>query len=386
MIKLHSTRLRQFSFHIFNCFVLLIICIAIAEAYFRYKGYQYTQIYAGTVYRFNNQAEYDHPPWSWMQQFDPLKNTFSVNGKQHSRTDGREKWLFLGDSATYGMGVARELSFPSLVQDQFQEVDIINAGVVGFGTRLQAQIYEELFGSLKYRKVILGFNFFNDFRDFFGELNFGVQPADGQRGPQLLRWLRDCLGRSATIKYIEILQYSRPNKVTRTILKLISKMGRREDTSGITADGFNLKDYIQSEYLLFRDPVRPELEYAYHGTQLLLKRMAGLARENKATMYVLMIPSRSMVFEKFYNTDLREEDAHHYFQQRGLDYNPQGLNFSLPLNKIMDICNQIDAVKCIDILPQAKEMGEEFFLPGDDHPSAKGHELLAQELMKVLIR
>ena len=358
--------------------------MAAVEIYLRSKGYQYTKLHAGTLYQFRNQEEYENPPWSWMESFDPLKDIFFVNGKRHDKNDSKEKWLFLGDSVTIGMGVARESAYPSLIQKQFSDIDVINAGVIGSGTRFQVRLYEDLLSNFKHQKVILGFNFFNDFRDYFGESNYGVlsEAKSGSAWP--LKILRGVLTQSATFKYLNVIHYSHPNKFSHRLIRLISKMGHSREQSSKTNDGYNLIDFISSEYLLYVDPIRPEYDYAYQGIKNLFNRVASIAHDHNITLYIVMIPSRSMVFDKFYNTDLQGESAVHYFKERSLSFKPEALNFHLPLERVMKICRQFKEVKCLDILPEVKKIGETFFLPGNDHPSVRGHELLAQELAKKL--
>jgi lysophospholipase L1-like esterase len=49
-------------------------------------------------------------------------------------------WLFLGDSVTFGVGVEDKYIFPQLIQNHFNDLQIINASIIGYS----AQDYQNL--------------------------------------------------------------------------------------------------------------------------------------------------------------------------------------------------------------------------------------------------
>ncbi len=79
-----------------------------------------------------------------------------------------ERWLFLGDSFTYGLGVNDDAVFAEVVQRTLVEngraVEVVNAGVCGTGTEYALNLFEQWGASLKPAKVCLFF-FANDFED-----------------------------------------------------------------------------------------------------------------------------------------------------------------------------------------------------------------------------
>lgn len=96
----------------------------------------------------------------------------TINGKgtrgeevSYEKKDGIIRVLMLGDSITFGYGVADEQTFSYLLDEKSEKIEVINAGVQGYGTD-QELIYLKNEG-LKYQPdvIVLNFTLSNDIVD-----------------------------------------------------------------------------------------------------------------------------------------------------------------------------------------------------------------------------
>ena len=72
-------------------------------------------------------------------------NSLGIRGPetQHQKPDGVFRILLLGDSRTFGYGVPIERYFGTLLEGYFQDVEVINLGISGFGIDQELLFYQE---------------------------------------------------------------------------------------------------------------------------------------------------------------------------------------------------------------------------------------------------
>jgi lysophospholipase L1-like esterase len=109
---------------------------------------------------------------------------------------GTLRILVVGDSVVFGLGVRAEDAFPRalerVLQKQLQQpLEVINAGVPGYGTLQELKLFEETAGMLEPDAVLVTVSVFNDVED---NVKFARPQKRWQNAPNLiyqpLRWLR----------------------------------------------------------------------------------------------------------------------------------------------------------------------------------------------------
>ena len=129
-----------------------------------------------------------------------LYGTNSYGFRDDAIQDDAEHILFLGDSTTFGLGIAHEETFAELVERYLQEggrpVQSVNSATPGQGTLHQEDILKALLqdGAFNFRAVVLGF-FGNDFAN-----NHRYLEIKRQEGT-LLYWFEKRLARFRTIRF-----------------------------------------------------------------------------------------------------------------------------------------------------------------------------------------
>lgn len=122
-----------------------------------------------------------------------FRNKNDVPGK-----GGKERILFVGDSFTFGFGLKLEEVFTSRLQKKLEQanldVEVINAGVVGYGTDQEYLLLKQLLPEIKLRLVVINV-FVNDPADNLWRALFYLENGLLRQNPPLalssvmrLRW------------------------------------------------------------------------------------------------------------------------------------------------------------------------------------------------------
>ena len=110
-----------------------------------------------TGMRFSSEFEY-----RFSHSSQGMRGTKVFSPKRSA--DTRRRVLFLGDSFTYGVGVADEDVFVDVLRRKLPGVEIINAGFTGYGQREQLAVLDQLGPALRPDLMVVVF-FWNDLGD-----------------------------------------------------------------------------------------------------------------------------------------------------------------------------------------------------------------------------
>jgi len=107
-----------------------------------------------------------------------------------SRYSAAPDLLFLGCSFTYGYGVNDDENFPSLIQKEFPELSVRNAGVIGYGTVQSLIQLKEAVEEGSVKTVLLNFSSFHFIRNnlsqaYRSNLKIGYQRSSSEVDNQM---------------------------------------------------------------------------------------------------------------------------------------------------------------------------------------------------------
>lgn len=117
-------------------------------------------------------------------------NSMGLRGAElsHEKQPGIKRMVFIGDSNTFGYGVKGEEAFPSLIAEGLKgSFQILNLGVVGYGTDQELLLMRREAMNYSPDLVILGFSAGNDLYDTMSAVRFGYsKPFFTLRGEELV--------------------------------------------------------------------------------------------------------------------------------------------------------------------------------------------------------
>jgi hypothetical protein len=108
-------------------------------------------------------------------------NSLGLRDVEHVRTD-RPTVLFVGDSFVWGYDVEANERFTDLLRAELPGIELVNAGVNGYGTDQEYLLLERIWSALRPNVVVLSFTSSNDRND-----NTHNMISDGYYKPYLAR-------------------------------------------------------------------------------------------------------------------------------------------------------------------------------------------------------
>jgi hypothetical protein len=81
-------------------------------------------------------------------------------------------------------------------------------------------------------------------------------------------------------------------------------------------------------------------------------------------------------------TLLHYPDFLHELQTQGITIHEDELDFDAPTRRVLAICDALQ-LSCVDAGPRFRRLGLRAFFPHDEHPTALGHEALAEALLEA---
>lgn len=294
-------------------------------------------------------------------RFDPdFRHEISTNsrGLRNRETsyarDARRRILCVGDSFTLGLGVESRDAFPSLLEAGLPDTEVINAGVLAWGTS-QEWLWFEREGQ-RYSPDVLILEFFvNDFWDneggylrrqrptfavSAGELVLKALPApfpEKSRSESILRFLRDHSWVFRAVQFGE--EWIRVGFFQPTELTPLTRATLRNGVDPAT-------------------PPAQELTFA------LLKRIQAFCNQRRIRLIVLLVPS---------HWDVRPE----------LEGTTNALEFHKAYEIALRFCRTLD-IDTVELRPRLVEMerrGSGGFHRSDIHLNAAGHRAAADLLL-----
>ena len=314
---------------------------------FYVKGEAYSQRdpVRGWVNRPNIVVSYGEPEFVTKVSHD----SHGFRGAEVSPTPapGRTRILVLGDSFAYGVGVEDDETFSAVLARRDPTLDVINAGVNGYGTNQQLLLLRDQGRQLQPDVVLVAF-FWNDaannlhshvrFRLEDGKLVYPTPldlPAEEIVAPR-----RPVLRQSYTYRFAS-------DRLKVLGFRLKGLLGRPQAASWLR-EGEHAEAW--------------ELAFA------LLREVNRVATEAGARMALVIIPDQVQVHPGFETVGLTEDD--YQVQDRLLRFAKQ------------------EGVPAIDLLPALRAdhaaHGELLYYRRDRHLTARGHEVAARAIYEGL--
>ncbi len=339
-------------------------------------------------------------------------NSAGLMDREYSlaKPEGVYRILVLGDSFAEGLRVPMDATFHSILEEELnaagKRVEVINAGVAGWGTDQELLFYREIGRKYKPDMVLLAFFPGNDImnnaialesKNFGGvkkpyflledgqlvlhnqpvgsEAGLGSETGASESGQQLipehppLAFLLPLLQHSAFYRYfIPRLRVIAPGFA----LKL-AQWGLIEPGSE-TRNARQGPDYIPLAYGVYKTPLDEPWQEGWRITEALLAEMKKEVEADGATLRVVVIPAQLQVEPAVWRHILQTFPAMQAYQW---DLDQPNVMLAAILQK--------QGTPYLDLLPIFRAWnGPTLFFPIDGHWNERGHRLAGESLFDWL--
>jgi hypothetical protein len=141
--------------------------------------------------------------------------------------------------------------------------------------------------------------------------------------------------------------------------------------------GLYLLSYPEGELATYLVPASEPIDHAYDVLGQVLGSFRALGREHGFSVRVLLIPSPSRVLARL--AILHHPQLLADLARRGVVIDPAAIDVDAPTRRVLAVCAKV-GIACVDPTRRFQRLGPRAFFPTDEHPTAEGHEALAQEL------
>lgn len=301
---------------------------------------------------------------------------------KREKKPGTKRILIIGDSIAFGTGVDAEWRFSGFLSRALgDDVEVINAGVCGWGTDQELLYYEKTGRDLDPDVVILAFTMANDvLNNMLDHLFLGSAPKprfvlDGGElaldkktlePPELglERRIKNGLRKSRVLVFakrrIDTLRYE-----TRVKHECAKPRG------GFDREGLE-KNY--SHWSVYESSYGPKFEEAWRVTEAILERFAHACADDGAELLVFAFPLKLDVDENW-----RSGLIQHF------SVGSASFDFARPYERMATFCDArgIDFVYPFETFRAASRVRGLYF-DRDTHPNVNGHAAAAGVLLRVL--
>ncbi len=262
-------------------------------------------------------------------------NSYGLRGPELNQTKTKKRILFLGDSFTFGYGINEKDTFPRLLARLLNEYhpdsyEVINLGVMGYGTDQELAYFKTTGINLTPDIVVLAFFGGNDLSDNADYTNMSVINGFLVRDYNKLDLKTPFVWKWIKIKSSIILHK----------IKFLYKIKLQFDKAKEIKKGGRKSAYLM--YSFSND------KYAWEQTAGYIQELNNLTTQNQMPLIVLNIPPVSLLKEKkdYFNLkdnglslstnylnihllDLIETNLseYHYFSAPNLHFNKEGNKF-----------------------------------------------------------
>jgi lysophospholipase L1-like esterase len=368
---------------VFRCLSLvlgLLCAIALGEIGLRVFGYEAGWQRLGSVF----------DPAFGVVKKDSWVVGFAIDPARQKRVDirgqviplpkppGETRILFIGDSATEGVGVQLAQTFPLRFQGLLsrrhpgRRVRAVNAGAWGMTSIDEYYLLKLALLPLQPDAVVLGLFLANDINFNLGH---GERRLRSRPPYRTLARLRD-VSALVDFLYLEALVLNERYKFFRA--------SRLEETELVPVDlglidsyGIHMLNYPAGEVATYLRKSSRLVDHAFEVLEEVFRHFLALGRENGFSFRVLLIPSPSAVEDRlvmFHHPDILGDLA-----EQGIEIRESELDFRKPARRVLAICRRLE-IECVDPTADLGRVGLGAFLPGDEHLSRLGHEIVARKL------
>ena len=295
-----------------------------------------------------------------------------------ARTPGRRRILILGDSIAFGTGVDVDERFSDLLSQKLgDEVEVINAGVPGWGNDQEMLFYEERLRRLKPDVVVLSFTVGNDIvNNALGGalLEGGTKPRFQLAGSSLVMIPPAPLPpRSLTSRIKSVAHTSRFLVFAkRRLMRRAYQHQVHEETSQQLHGFESYRDL--SHWSAYENPPDDATEAAWKVTEALLSRFASDCRADSARFIVFAMPLK-----------LEIDDAWRAEVIKGTHADPSRIDMAYPYHRLSSYCaaHGIEFDYPAERFRTVASKGTLYF-EKDSHPNVRGNALAAEILRGIL--
>jgi lysophospholipase L1-like esterase len=291
---------------------------------------------------------------------------------------GRRRILIVGDSIAFGSGLDVGERFSEVLGRELGDsVEVINAGVPGWGNDQEMLFYEQRLRRLKPDVVILSFTGGNDIvNNALGGalLEGGTKPrfelaADSlhmiapapSRNPGLVTRMKSLLHRSRLLVFAK-----------RRLMRISYRHHVQEETSQ-QLHGFESYRAL-SHWSAYENPPDDATEAAWKVTEAILARFAADCRADSARFIVFAMPLK-----------LEVDDAWREQVIKGTRADAARLDMAYPYHRLHAFCATHNIEYCYP-LDEFRHAGahETLYFQKDSHPNVRGNQIAADYLRDVL--
>lgn len=347
----------------------ILVFLLIGELALKLSGYNQTYYYprnlfipdAKAGYRLNplfksknDLGEFNYDIYINLDGFRDVGADFKQEGKIHI--------LGLGDSFTFGTGVNLQDTYLKQLEKLIDSKNnlkcgVINAGVPGYGTRQELELYKKIFPIYKPNIVLIGFTVYNDpydnVHDYTVQNGFLVEnaPAGKNTAPPAFYALKSFLRRHSRIYSIITNRLKNDPKIRNLLFRC---------NIGINVFPLELQFYNKN--------LIPETENSYSATEKILNEFSQICRKNNIKLVVVGIPSPVQVYPELWS----KVSIANGFDEKCYD-------LDLPNKRLGKICsdNQITFLDLLPLFRTYAKKGKQLYYKIDGHWNACGHEYAA---------
>jgi hypothetical protein len=370
-----TSRLRHWRGNLLLLAGSVTVACGLGEAYlrlFRPQPLQAAYVWADGTLRHRPSFRYRYT----RQEFSNLVrfNSLGLRGREvpSRKTPGRPRILFLGDSFVEGKQVGDDQVLTAVLEGLAGEagmpVEVINAGVAGYGTAEEILLWDEVGRSQEPDLVLLGF-YPNDVRnnsdrDLFDlEVGRAVQVAD-PKVPKV-RWIYDLRKFLASRSHLYMLFV----QGERT-LRNQDRAQRLETESAALEAGRPL----EAEDIFARFP-SPRIARGWSLTLALLDELRRRVESSGARFMVVVFPTRFQVDDALWEAHARRREIV-----------PSRIDRRIPQRQLRQWADR-SGVALLDLLEPFRERNRSntFYHRVDAHWNPAGHRLAAMLIVDELL-
>jgi lysophospholipase L1-like esterase len=260
----------------------------------------------------------------------------------------------VGDSLTFGYGVAPDEAWPALVARDQRDAKVINLGLIGAGPQQYLRVYETFGVPLEPKILLIGFFVSNDFRDaerFDAWLRSGV-------GGNYLVW-RDFREHTGSVQ--NVLGNSYLYHWARYVLEFYRNWRADEPKDLRLTEGRHLKlrPRLMAKNTAYVEPGNPIFDLTLDA----LERINAIATSHGTDVLVVLLPGKEETYLPLVDGTPADPGA--------------------PLRAALAAAG----IEYLDLLPAFRahaEAGAKLFFEYDGHPNSEGYRLIAQEVLDHL--
>ncbi len=303
----------------------------------------------------------------------------------YTKAAGVFRILVLGDSFVEAMQVPLDNSFPRLLQDRLNRdgaattIEVISAGVSGYGTASELLYFEH--EGTRYRPdlVLLAFYPGNDVKNNSAILGDTLKPVYGSDGalqrvagqppPHQPGGWRGLLARTAVYHYVrQIVLVQHPH-----LAQALARHG------WLKAEAIRTQaqsDGVPLDYGVYAPSADPVWQDAWSHTEALLQRLQRQVRATGARLVIAVLCTRDQIYPEWWQEIVA---AHPAMRARQWD-------LDAPERRMESWCQE-HGVPCVSLAPAfraAAGVSPPLHFHHDGHWTAAGHRLAAVELADFL--